>query len=139
MNNCIFCPTYMPPKDRERLLVRNDLAYVMWDGFPVTPHHALIIPVRHVSSFFDLSQKEAKAILSLLDYTKQHIEIIDHDVSGFNVGINIGKSAGQSIFHCHVHLIPRRDGDLGDRDPRGGVRHVIPDRGYYHDTTTTKK
>ncbi|MDO8736596.1 MAG: HIT domain-containing protein [Thermoleophilia bacterium] len=106
-SGCIFCET---PEDR--IIDENELANVIRDGFPVTEHHSLIIPKRHVSSYFDLGQSEINAINQLIVLTKNDIEEQDKAVTGFNVGINSGKSAGQTISHCHVHLIPRRDGDV---------------------------
>lgn len=123
-SGCIFCET---PDDR--IIDKNELANVIRDGFPVTEHHSLIIPKRHVSSYFDLGQSEINAINQLIVLTKNEIEKQDNAVSGFNIGINSGKSAGQTVSHCHIHLIPRRDGDV--ENPLGGVRHVIPGKGYY--------
>lgn len=122
--DCLFCEI---PEDR--VLDENELAYVIRDGFPVTEHHTLVIPKRHVASYFELGQAEINAINQLLLKSRNGILEIDSTVSGFNVGINSGESAGQTVFHCHVHLIPRRDGDV--ENPRGGVRHVIPRKGDY--------
>ncbi len=99
------------------------------DGFPVTEHHSLVIPKRHVASYFELGQAEINAINQLLKKTKDKLSNIDSTIDGFNVGINDGESAGQTIFHCHVHLIPRRIGDVDN--PKGGVRHTIPGKGFY--------
>ena len=101
----------------------------VFDAYPVTKHHALIIPKRHIGSYFELGQAEINATTYLLNYTKQKIGEMDKDVSGFNIGINDGPTSGQTILHCHIHLIPRRDGDV--TRPQGGVRHVIPGKGYY--------
>ena len=122
--NCLFCeiPT-------ERLVAENELAYAIRDGFPVTNLHTLVIPKRHVADYFDLFQPVLNAIQSLLQDQRTAIMENDGDVTGFNMGINAGVSAGQTILHCHVHLIPRRDGDL--EQPRGGVRGVIPARQSY--------
>jgi diadenosine tetraphosphate (Ap4A) HIT family hydrolase len=102
----------------------NALSFAIRDGNPVTPLHTLIIPRRHVESFFDLNGRERNAIFALLDEMKSNIQDNDETVEGFNVGINDGEAAGQSVFHVHVHLIPRRRGDV--ENPRGGVRGVIP-------------
>ena len=91
--------------------------------------HTLIIPKRHVADYFELYQPELNAIHDLLTQQKQSITQDDKSVTGFNVGINAGKSAGQTVFHVHVHLIPRRDGDVAE--PRGGVRGVIPQKQLY--------
>ena len=113
----------------ERIVSENELAYVIRDGFPVTPLHTLIIPKRHVATYFDLGQAEINACTSLIKAQKTSIESEDRTVDGFNIGINSGTSAGQTVNHCHIHLIPRRMGDVAD--PRGGVRHTIPGKGYY--------
>lgn len=121
---CPFCDL---PKDR--ILAQNELAFVIRDGYPVTPLHTLVIPKRHVSGLFDLGTPEMNACTDLLLWAKDAIREEDASVAGFNVGVNIGKAAGQTIFHCHIHLIPRRHGDV--ENPRGGVRHIIPGKGNY--------
>lgn len=121
---CLFCNI---PSDR--VIAENDEAYVIADGFAVTEHHSLIIPKRHAFDFFELNESELISINELLLKTKHDIENMDSSVNGFNIGMNCGESAGQTIFHCHVHLIPRRSGDVDN--PRGGVRHIIPGKGYY--------
>ena len=121
---CPFCDL---PKDR--IIAQNAFAFVLRDGYPVTPLHTLVIPKRHVSEFFDLGSSEMKACTDLLLWAKDEIGKEDASVAGFNVGVNIGEAAGQTIFHCHIHLIPRRQGDV--ENPRGGVRHVIPGKGNY--------
>ena len=121
---CLFCEI---PK--ERIIAENELAYVVRDGYPVTELHTLIIPKRHVATYFELGQAEINAINQLIIDAKAEIEKADDTVTGFNIGINNGESAGQTIFHCHIHLIPRRDGDI--ENPRGGIRHVIPGKGFY--------
>ena len=121
---CVFC------EDSEvDALARNELCYAIGDRYPVTKHHTLIIPKRHVSDFFDLYRPEVNAVHALLDETKRSIESLDSTVTGFNVGFNSGEDAGQTISHCHVHLIPRRKGDT--ENPRGGVRGVIPEKQSY--------
>ena len=122
--NCLFCGI-----DSGRIIAENELCYAIRDGFPVTPLHTLIIPKRHVADYFDLYQPELNAIQSLLRDQRKQIMTADPTVSGFNVGINAGAEAGQTIFHVHVHLIPRRKGDVAE--PRGGVRGVIPDKQKY--------
>ena len=99
------------------------------DKYPVTPLHTLIIPKRHVSDYFDLHQPERNAIDQLLHDRKQSIEAEDATVTGFNVGMNCGEDAGQTISHAHVHLIPRRKGDVAD--PAGGIRGCIPAKQHY--------
>jgi len=122
--DCIFCQI---PKDR--IVYENDLIYAIFDGFPVTKYHSLIIPKRHIKDFFDLSEDELLSANKILHQMKEHILSIDESVTGFNIGMNAGESAGQTVFHCHIHLIPRRDGDV--ENPRGGVRHTIPGKGSY--------
>ncbi len=123
-SGCLFCE--IAPA---RIVDENELAYAIRDGFPVTELHTLIIPKRHVATYFELGQAEINACTQLLNRAKANIENEDASVSGFNIGINAGEDAGQTIFHCHIHLIPRRKGDVDN--PRGGVRHTIPGMGAY--------
>lgn len=120
---CLFCTI-----DRKRV-GENALAYVIEDGFAVTPHHRLIIPKRHVADYFGLHQPEINAINRLIVEQKELLLKLDPTITGFNIGVNCGEDAGQSVFHCHVHLIPRRKGDVDQ--PRGGVRNLIPGKGNY--------
>ena len=121
-SNCIFCK-------EENSLIKNEFAYAIFDKFPVTKFHVLVIPKRHVETFFELSLSEKNQCLDLLDQVKEKIIQKDDSISGFNVGINIGKDAGQTIMHCHIHLIPRREGDV--IEPQGGIRNIIPGKGKY--------
>jgi diadenosine tetraphosphate (Ap4A) HIT family hydrolase/5-methylcytosine-specific restriction endonuclease McrA len=121
---CLFCEL-----DKPNVEAQNELAVVVRDQFPVTPLHTLIIPKRHVADYFGLYQPEINAINQLLGEQRALIAKTDPTITGFNIGVNCGESAGQTIYHCHVHLIPRRDGDVPK--PRGGVRHVIPGKGDY--------
>jgi ATP adenylyltransferase len=125
LEDCIFCKkiNYKVLKETNYFFIIRDTAY------PVTEHHTLIITKRHVSDFFELSDEETKEFNQLLKDQKKELENIDNKITGFNVGVNVGKDAGQSIMHCHIHLIPRRKGDV--EDPRGGVRGVIPERQKY--------
>jgi ATP adenylyltransferase len=125
--DCLFCN--LQTDDRERIMEENTLAYAVRDGFPVTKHHTLIIPKRHQLDFFALTQAELNAINALLHSQKKVIEKADSSVEGFNVGMNCGEIAGQSVWHCHVHLIPRRKGDV--QHPKGGVRNIIAGKGDY--------
>jgi ATP adenylyltransferase len=124
---CLFCDAQL--SDRRRVVSENALAYATRDAFPVTAHHTLIIPKRHVPDYFGLRQPEINAVNRLLRDQKEALQALDGSIDGFNVGMNCGETAGQSLFHCHVHLIPRRRGDVPS--PRGGVRHVIPQKGNY--------
>ena len=121
---CLFCE--MPTK---RKVLENSLAYVVYDGYPVTELHTLIMPKRHTATYFDLHQPELNACNQLLESMKDEILKQDGTVTGFNIGMNNGKDAGQTIFHCHIHLIPRRNGDI--KNPRGGVRGIIPSKQSY--------
>jgi ATP adenylyltransferase len=115
--------------DSNRIVQQTDLLVVTRDLFPVTNLHTLIIPKRHVASYFELTDDEMDQLHELLKAQRQEILKADKTVSGFNVGINVGEAAGQTVFHCHVHLIPRRKGDV--EDARGGVRGVIPEKQVY--------
>jgi len=123
-NDCLFCQL-----SADRIVAENELCIAIRDAFPVTPLHTLIIPKRHVSDYFELYQPEVNAVHSLLAEQRQIIQSVDPSVTGFNVGINAGQDAGQTIFHAHIHLIPRRKGDIDQ--PRGGVRGVIPSKQAY--------
>ena len=124
---CLFCNTKVSNFDYE-----NDLAYISYDTYPVSKHHCLIIPKRHTKDFFDLTNNELIACNDLIKLAKNKIIELDHSVKGFNLGTNIGTVSGQSILHCHFHLIPRRQGDV--ENPQGGVRSVIPNKQHYKRT-----
>ena len=102
---------------------------VIRDLFPVSNLHSLLIPKRHVEEYFDLTAEENADLFELLKTEKNSINKEDPTVTGFNIGMNCGKDAGQTIFHCHIHLIPRRSGDTAE--PRGGVRGVIAGKQNY--------
>ena len=122
--DCLFCN--IPPV---RIILENELAYAVRDGYPVTEMHSLIIPKRHIQDYFDLTTEELIACDQLIRSLKDEISNSDNSVNGFNIGMNSGETAGQTIFHCHIHLIPRRTGDVDN--PRGGIRNIIPDMGNY--------
>ncbi len=109
-------------------VLRNALAYVLFDRHPVTPGHCLIIPVRHVADYFATTPPERQAMLELADEARALLER-DFSPRGYNLGINVGAVAGQTVPHVHLHLIPRYPGDVDN--PRGGVRGVIPGRQDY--------
>jgi diadenosine tetraphosphate (Ap4A) HIT family hydrolase len=109
----------------DMVLIEDALAYVRYDNNSLSKGHVLAVPRRHVASFFDMSADEKAAILSLLDRAKGQIER-EFAPDGYNIGVNIGRAAGQSRMHVHVHLIPRYDGDVAD--PRGGIRCVLAKR-----------
>jgi diadenosine tetraphosphate (Ap4A) HIT family hydrolase len=120
---CPFCT--LPP---ERIIDSNDLALVIRDGYPVSPGHTLVIPKRHIGSWFEVTQAEQQALLDLLAKAKAVLET-EFKPDGYNIGINDGPTAGQTVPHLHIHLIPRYKGDLAD--PRGGVRWIIPEKAKY--------
>ena len=123
-NPCLFCNIKESGVTHE-----NDFAYASFDSYPVSKDHCLIIPKRHIKDYFELSKEELIACDKLVKIVKDEIISNDQSVKGFNLGTNIGKVSGQSIFHCHFHLIPRRDGDV--ENPQGGVRSVIPSKQHY--------
>ena len=123
-NPCIFCKIR-----KEELQFENQLAYSSIDSYPVSQFHSLIVPKRHVETYFELTEDEIQACNELILKTKEKILKQDSTVKGFNIGTNLGKTAGQSIMHCHIHLIPRREGDV--ENPQGGVRSVIPKKQHY--------
>jgi ATP adenylyltransferase len=121
---CIFCEL-----SEARTVASNGLAYAIRDAFPVTPLHTLLIPRRHTLTYFDLFEPERRAVSIMLDQIRTDILERDRTVAGFNIGMNSGEVAGQTVNHAHVHLIPRRQGDVAN--PRGGVRGIIPDKANY--------
>ena len=123
-NPCIFCKII-----KEELQFENKLAYSSIDSYPVSEFHSLIVPKRHVETYFELTNEEIHACNDLILKTKEKILKQDSSVKGFNIGTNAGKVAGQSIMHCHIHLIPRREGDV--ENPQGGVRSVIQKKQHY--------
>ena len=114
--DCIFCS-----KTNCRVISSTKHFFIIRDtAYPVTKHHTLIITHRHVNDFFDLTKDEMSDLNEVLKKQKKELKNLDKEISAFNVGVNIGKDAGQSIMHCHIHLIPRREGDV--ENPQGGVR-----------------
>ena len=123
--DCIFCN-----KTNCKVISSTQHFFVIRDtAYPVTKHHTLIISNRHIDDFFNLTKDEMSDLYEVLKEQKKELKKLDKEISAFNVGVNIGKDAGQSIMHCHIHLIPRRKGDV--EDPRGGVRGVIPEKQKY--------
>jgi diadenosine tetraphosphate (Ap4A) HIT family hydrolase len=121
MKGCPFCHV-------ESAVLGNTLAFACFDKHPVNEGHLLVLPRRHVASWFDATAEERDEILALVDEGRR---LLDRRIKpeGYNLGINVGEAAGQTIMHLHVHLIPRHRGDCGD--PSGGVRGVIPERQHY--------
>lgn len=124
VNQCMFCNL---SEDKE-IIAENDLAIAFYDGFPVNPGHSLIIPKRHVANYFDLTAEECAAMQDLLKTVKKKVEDRFHP-DGYNIGVNVNAAGGQSVFHVHMHLIPRYLGDVDN--PKGGVRGVIPSKQKY--------
>ena len=123
MKSCPFCT--LPP---ERILLTGSHGLIIRDGYPISPGHTLVIPHRHVDTFFNLTADERVDLLELLDQAKAGIEK-EFKPDTYNVGINDGPAAGQTVPHLHIHLIPRYTGDVPDA--RGGVRWIIPDKADY--------
>jgi diadenosine tetraphosphate (Ap4A) HIT family hydrolase len=120
-SNCSFC-------NQEEILLENELAWARYDKYPVSPGHLLIITKRHVADFFDTTIEERQAFNNLLEEAKKMLDR-EYSPDGYNIGVNCGTAAGQTIMHLHIHLIPRYQGDIDN--PRGGVRGVIPDKRIY--------
>jgi len=120
---CPFC--HITPGD---IVSENALVLMIEDRFPVSPGHTLIIPRRHVETYFDADSEEKAALWAMVETARDRLDSL-HAPAGYNIGINVGETAGQTIMHLHIHVIPRYPGDMAD--PRGGVRHVIPDKGKY--------
>ena len=123
-NPCLFCNV-----SEKEIIFESNLALTTYDSYPVSKFHSLIIPKRHIKNYFDLTKEELLDCYDQIKKIKNKIISEDNSVTGFNIGTNSGKSAGQSIFHCHIHLIPRRKGDV--KYPQGGVRGVIPIKQHY--------
>jgi len=121
-NPCLFC------KDPRGVSLQNELAYSARDSYGVSPGHSLVIPKRHVANFFDLTAEEVTACMELIIKERK---LLDEEFKpdGYNIGVNIGSAAGQSILHVHIHIIPRYKGDV--ENPQGGVRHVLPKKAHY--------
>ena len=123
-NPCLFCN--INSKD---LIFDNEFAFASFDSYPVSKYHSLIVPKRHILDYFELTNDELLACNNLIKKIKKKIQNEDKTVDGFNIGTNSGNVAGQSIYHCHIHLIPRRLNDV--KNPQGGVRAVISSKQHY--------
>jgi len=123
-NPCLFCNAKV-----SGIAYENELAYASYDTYPVSEYHCLIIPKKHTRDFFELTNEELIACNDLIKIVKKEILHKDNNVKAFNIGTNAGKLSGQTIMHCHIHLIPRREGDV--QNPQGGVRSVIPKKQHY--------
>lgn len=124
MDNCVFCQKF----DESRVIYEDSLWIGILDGFPVSEGHTLLIPKRHCETYFDLGSYEAKTIHEAVKTIKDYLDETYHP-NGYNIGINCGEASGQTVKHCHIHIIPRYDGDV--ENPRGGVRGCIPSRMNY--------
>jgi diadenosine tetraphosphate (Ap4A) HIT family hydrolase len=122
----LTCPFCTPSPDD--VIIDHELAYALYDRYPVNPGHVLVIPWRHVAGWFEATDQEQQALLAVLDRVKDLLDERYHP-DGYNIGINVGEAAGQTVMHLHIHVIPRYKGDVGD--PRGGVRGVIPEKQGY--------
>ena len=122
--DCPFCTI----GEHVEVLCKTDIAMAILDSFPISPGHTLVIPKRHVPDYFELTAEEQNELWQLVNRCKLILQDRFHP-DGFNIGVNVGEMAGQSIFHVHIHLIPRYKGDM--KNPKGGVRHIIPGKGYY--------
>ena len=121
------CPFCNPHATRQFYV--GELILGLWDAYPVNPGHALLVTKRHVASWFDATDDERSELLAAVEIARRAIEGRGEQPDGFNIGVNVGEAAGQTVGHLHLHVIPRREGDVAD--PRGGVRHVIPGRANY--------
>lgn len=122
-HDCPFCRL-----EKNRIRLESEFAVAFLDGFPVTTGHTLVIPRRHVASLFELTEKEQAEVWKLVAEVRSML-VAEFHPDGFNIGLNDGTAAGQTVMHAHVHVIPRRHGDVAD--PRGGVRWIIPDKAAY--------
>jgi diadenosine tetraphosphate (Ap4A) HIT family hydrolase len=122
----VACPFCEP--DADRVWLQNSIGLVLWDAFPVTEGHTLVVPRQHVASIYELSPDHQAALWALVAEARNRLATDQHP-DDFNIGLNDGLAAGQTIMHAHIHIIPRREGDVDD--PKGGVRWVIPDKARY--------
>jgi len=121
--NCTFCNI-----DKDRIILENEIAFAVYDVFPVSKGHMLIIPKKHINNYFEADEDTKKQLWKLVDECKGMADK-KYAPQGYNIGINCGEAAGQTVMHLHIHLIPRYSGDI--KNPRGGVRGVIPDKRIY--------
>jgi len=119
--NCPFCQI------TNKIITEDPLALSFYDGYPTSPGHALVVPKRHVENYFDCTPEEKAALWEMVETVRRILE--ERKPDGFNIGFNVGKAGGQTVFHAHIHVIPRYDGDVPD--PKGGVRHAVVGKGYY--------
>ena len=127
--DCPFCHL-----EEDCVLFRSETVVALWDRFPVSQGHVLVIPHRHVTSWLETTPEEHAELLHMVGVVREAIES-QHHPAGFNIGINVGQAAGQTVSHLHVHVIPRYEGDVAN--PQGGIRNVVPDRSGYLETIST--
>ncbi len=125
-NYCLFCDK--DNSEKHKILLENDFCYARFDNFPVSKGHLEIVPKQHIVSFFELTDEQLNHVYKLLKEAKKLIQK-EYNPDGYNIGINEGDTAGRSVHHLHIHLIPRYKGDV--ENPRGGIRNVIPGKGDY--------
>ena len=125
LENCLFCEW---KDEKEKIILENEYAFARFDEFPVSKGHILFMTKRHVKDFFETTAEEKNAIFELMDQAKAMLDE-KYYPDGYNIGMNCGQAAGQSVMHVHVHLIPRYNGDI--KNPRGGIRGVIPKKQSY--------
>jgi diadenosine tetraphosphate (Ap4A) HIT family hydrolase len=116
---------------KSRIIDEFNSVVVIKDKYPVSEGHCFIVPKRHTQDYFSLTNGETTTLIGMIQMSKKRLLLTDSSITGFNIGVNCGESAGQTIFHAHMHLIPRRDGDTPN--PRGGIRGAIPDKMDYKD------
>lgn len=124
MDKCVFCESV----SADRIIYEDSTWIAILDGFPVSKGHTILIPKRHCETFFDLNDVENGTVIATINVVKTILDT-KYSPNGYNIGVNCGKSAGQTIPHCHIHIIPRYEGDV--EDPRGGIRGCIPNRMKY--------
>jgi diadenosine tetraphosphate (Ap4A) HIT family hydrolase len=122
-SQCPFCGI-----QESRIKCENDFAIAILDAFPVAKGHTLVVPKRHIASLFDLTEEEQAAVWCLVAVVRGRL-LTEFRTDGFNIGVNDGPAAGQTVMHAHVHIIPRQKGDVAD--PRGGIRWIIADKAQY--------
>ena len=125
MEECLFCKW---KDEKDKIFIENKLAFARYDEFAVSKGHMLFMTKRHIKDFFETTEEERIAIFELIDKAKKLLDE-KYNPDGYNIGMNCGEAAGQSVMHIHVHLIPRYKGDV--QDPRGGIRGVIPKNQKY--------
>ncbi|MDD3008504.1 MAG: HIT domain-containing protein [Arcobacter sp.] len=126
LNDCKFCNILI---NKDELVEINKHAFAIYDKFPVTKYHTIIMPIKHIENYFELTLNQLSSINELLHKQKENLLLLDPTIIGFNIGINNGKSTGQTIKHLHIHLIPRKNNDI--KNPEGGIRGIIPNKMKY--------